>query len=45
VLVDGRNMFTPERARQAGFDYTGIGRALPRTNGNSTKEARRSAAS
>jgi UDPglucose 6-dehydrogenase len=26
VLVDGRNIFEPERARQAGFDYTGIGR-------------------
>jgi len=30
VLVDGRNLFHPERAREAGFDYTGIGRALPR---------------
>jgi UDPglucose 6-dehydrogenase len=27
VLVDGRNFFTPETARAAGFDYTGIGRA------------------
>ena len=26
VLVDGRNIFEPERARQAGFDYSGIGR-------------------
>jgi len=29
VLVDGRNLFSPEAARAAGFDYTGIGR--PRT--------------
>ncbi len=27
VLVDGRNLFSPEAARAAGFDYTGIGRA------------------
>ena len=26
VLVDGRNLFDPEAARQAGFDYCGIGR-------------------
>ena len=26
ILVDGRNMFDPEAARQAGFDYCGIGR-------------------
>src|SRR5262249_21722603 len=30
VLVDGRNVFDPEKARAAGFDYTGIGRALVR---------------
>jgi UDPglucose 6-dehydrogenase len=29
VLIDGRNLFQPERARQAGFDYTGIGRSVP----------------
>jgi UDPglucose 6-dehydrogenase len=29
VLVDGRNFISPERARDAGFDYVGIGR-----NGN-----------
>ncbi len=38
VLVDGRNVFTPEIATAAGFDYTGIGRC-PRpqarnSNGN-----------
>jgi UDPglucose 6-dehydrogenase len=27
VLVDGRNLFNPELARAAGFDYAGIGRA------------------
>src|SRR5438270_3883194 len=26
VLVDGRNIYDPEAARIAGFDYTGIGR-------------------
>ena len=32
VMIDGRNMFTPEQARRAGFDYTGIGRATQRAN-------------
>ena len=27
ILVDGRNVFRPESAAAAGFDYTGIGRA------------------
>jgi UDPglucose 6-dehydrogenase len=26
VLIDGRNLFSPELARAAGFDYAGIGR-------------------
>jgi UDPglucose 6-dehydrogenase len=30
ILIDGRNLFDPEAARQAGFDYSGIGRP-PRT--------------
>ncbi len=30
ILVDGRNLFSPEAARTAGFDYTGIGRSRPR---------------
>jgi UDPglucose 6-dehydrogenase len=34
VLVDGRNLFSPEAARAAGFDYTGIGRTRPRGAGN-----------
>jgi len=31
ILVDGRNLFSPEAARNAGFDYTGIGRPRHRT--------------
>ncbi len=27
ILIDGRNIFNPEAAMAAGFDYTGIGRA------------------
>jgi UDPglucose 6-dehydrogenase len=27
VLIDGRNLFQPELARAAGFEYAGIGRA------------------
>ena len=27
ILVDGRNLFSPEAAIAAGFDYTGIGRS------------------
>jgi UDPglucose 6-dehydrogenase len=27
ILVDGRNLYNPEEAAAAGFDYTGIGRA------------------
>jgi UDPglucose 6-dehydrogenase len=33
ILVDGRNHFDPDRARTAGFDYTGIGRADNSRNG------------
>ena len=28
ILVDGRNVFHPEQAVEAGFDYTGIGRRV-----------------
>jgi UDPglucose 6-dehydrogenase len=42
ILVDGRNMFTPEAAIAAGFDYAGIGRS-PR-NRAETREARRATA-
>ena len=37
VLVDGRNLFDPETAKRAGFDYAGIGRAT-RVNGNGGAE-------
>jgi UDPglucose 6-dehydrogenase len=37
VLVDGRNIFQPEAAHAAGFEYTGIGRA------GTTRPARRTA--
>jgi len=40
VLVDGRNLYDPEAAREAGFDYTGIGRASrPRTARTTQKRA------
>jgi UDPglucose 6-dehydrogenase len=45
VMVDGRNLFDPERARQAGLDYTGIGRALHRAGTGFANEIRRRAAS
>jgi UDPglucose 6-dehydrogenase len=28
ILVDGRNLYAPEAAIAAGFDYTGVGRPL-----------------
>jgi UDPglucose 6-dehydrogenase len=31
VLIDGRNLFQPERAREAGFEYAGIGRVTDRS--------------
>ena len=31
VMVDGRNLFDPKKARAAGFDYCGIGRATSRS--------------
>ena len=30
VLIDGRNVFQPDQARAAGFEYAGIGRAVPK---------------
>jgi UDPglucose 6-dehydrogenase len=30
ILVDGRNLYSPDAARAAGFDYTGIGRPRAR---------------
>jgi UDPglucose 6-dehydrogenase len=32
VLIDGRNLFSPEKARLAGFEYSGVGRAGRRTS-------------
>ena len=40
ILVDGRNLFLPEEALAAGFDYTGIGRcARPRAAADATVPA------
>src|SRR6202043_3498318 len=39
VLIDGRNLFQPEQARAAGFDYAGIGRAVVRPAGNLNQSA------
>jgi UDPglucose 6-dehydrogenase len=42
ILVDGRNLFDPDAARHAGFDYCGIGRpqrSTARTNGTSREAA------
>jgi len=39
VLIDGRNLFDPEMARRAGFDYAGIGRGA-KQNGNGDQAAR-----
>lgn len=39
VLVDGRNIYEPDAARQAGFDYTGIGRFM-RPRVSQEREAR-----
>jgi UDPglucose 6-dehydrogenase len=40
VLIDGRNLFHPELARAAGFEYAGIGRAVPRPAGNGPQIAK-----
>ncbi|MDP9055057.1 MAG: UDP-glucose/GDP-mannose dehydrogenase family protein [Acidobacteriota bacterium] len=45
VLIDGRNLFHPEQAREAGFDYTGIGRCLPGRRMTDRTPQRSSAAS
>jgi len=37
VLVDGRNLYDPETARNAGFDYSGIGRAARVRSSRTTK--------
>jgi UDPglucose 6-dehydrogenase len=45
VLIDGRNLFNPERAREAGFEYAGVGRAAYRSNGLHVNGTRSLAAS
>jgi UDPglucose 6-dehydrogenase len=42
ILVDGRNLFSPEEAAEAGFDYTGIGRC-PRPRAAAARPMRRAA--
>jgi len=37
VLVDGRNIFNPESAAAAGFDYCGIGRTARARNPETAK--------
>jgi UDPglucose 6-dehydrogenase len=39
ILVDGRNLFDPQRAQAAGFDYTGVGRCpRPQSGAHSPRE-------
>jgi UDPglucose 6-dehydrogenase len=33
ILIDGRNIYSPEEAIAAGFDYSGVGRAVRNRNG------------
>ena len=40
VLIDGRNLFQAEAAREAGFEYAGIGRAVSRKTGNGSQSAK-----
>jgi UDPglucose 6-dehydrogenase len=37
ILVDGRNIFSPDQAIAAGFDYTGVGRAGRNRNARSAQ--------
>jgi len=39
ILVDGRNLYSPDAAMSAGFDYTGIGRCARPRNGAAGREA------
>jgi UDPglucose 6-dehydrogenase len=39
VMIDGRNLFHPEKARIAGFEYSGIGRASRKTGSRIAAEA------
>jgi UDPglucose 6-dehydrogenase len=29
LIIDGRNLYAPERVRELGFEYEGIGRGRP----------------
>jgi UDPglucose 6-dehydrogenase len=40
VLIDGRNLFQPRQAREAGFEYAGIGRAVSRPGSNGQPDAK-----
>jgi UDPglucose 6-dehydrogenase len=42
VLIDGRNLFSASHAREAGFEYSGIGRALPRPATNPSQSSKAS---
>jgi UDPglucose 6-dehydrogenase len=44
ILIDGRNLFQPEQAREAGFEYAGIGRAVSRPAGSGPHPAKSIAA-
>jgi UDPglucose 6-dehydrogenase len=37
VLIDGRNLYEPEAAKRAGFDYAGIGRAMRQSEPESNR--------
>ena len=37
VLIDGRNLFDPERAIEAGFEYTGVGRPSRQAGANQSE--------
>jgi UDPglucose 6-dehydrogenase len=40
VVFDGRNLYDPEIARQAGLEYHSVGRASPRPSGATNSEVR-----
>jgi UDPglucose 6-dehydrogenase len=29
LIIDGRNLYAPERVRELGFEYEGVGRGRP----------------
>ena len=44
VLIDGRNLVHPDKAREAGFEYAGIGRAASRSSGGGSPGVRQTVA-